>query len=75
MSTFSIIAKLGGRDALAEALVGCGTPTTRDQVRMWETRGRIPGDAQVAIMRLAERAGIQFSASDFEPQAEPERVA
>lgn len=75
MSAFSIIAKLGGRELLSETLTTAGTSTTRDQVRMWEARGRIPGDAQVAIMRLAEQRGIEFSAVDFEPQDEPERTA
>lgn len=66
MSTFPIIAKLGGRDAVSLALTAAGTPTTRDQVRMWEARGRIPGDSQVALMRLAEKNKIKFSAADFD---------
>jgi hypothetical protein len=65
MSTFPILDKLGGRVAVIAEL-----GVTRDQVRMWETRARIPGDAQVALMRMAERKGIPFSAADFDA-AEP----
>lgn len=60
MSTFPILTKLGGRDAVVAAL-----GLTRDQVRMWEARSRIPGDAQVALMRMAEQNGVEFSAADF----------
>lgn len=66
MSTFPIVAKLGGRDAVVTALPELDFPVTRDQVRMWEARRRIPGDAQIALMRLAERRRLGFSSSDFE---------
>ena len=72
MSTFPILEKLGGREAVVDALAAAGMPTTKDQVRMWETRKRIPGDAQVGLMRLAEGAGLSVSSADFEAAAEAE---
>lgn len=74
MSTFPIISKFGGRGEIAEALTKAGFPTTRDQVRMWEARGRIPGDSVVEIMRLAERRRIEYCAADFGPRAAQNRL-
>lgn len=66
MSAFPIIAKLGGREAVMQKLPSVGLTATRDQIRMWEARSRIPGEAQVALMRLAEHVGIEYVAADFE---------
>jgi hypothetical protein len=65
MTTFPIIDKLGGRDAALDKLKAIGFEATRDQMRMWETRRRLPGDAQLALMRLADREKIEYGADDF----------
>jgi hypothetical protein len=65
MRTFQIIHKLGGVGPVFERLQALGLIKTRDALRMWRSRGAIPGDAQVALMRLAEEAGVAYTADDF----------
>jgi hypothetical protein len=72
MSEFPIIHKLGGRDAAVTALREQGLRRGLDALRMWVARGGIPGDAQRALMRAAERRGIAYTAADFEvPEEAP----
>jgi predicted DNA-binding protein len=62
---FPIIEKLGGREAVAKLLAG---KVKADAVRMWHARGRIPSDAQLALMDAADRRSIRYTATDFRPQ-------
>jgi predicted DNA-binding protein len=63
---FPIIEKLGGREAVAKLLAGKVKPNA---VRMWHARGRIPSEAQVALMEAADRESIRYTATDFRPRA------
>jgi RHH-type transcriptional regulator, rel operon repressor / antitoxin RelB len=63
---FPIIEKLGGREAVARLLAG---KVKSNAVRMWHARGRIPSDAQLALMEAADRENIRYSATDFRPKA------
>lgn len=56
MKTFPIIEKLGGRAAVAEQLSSDDRLVSRDAIRMWSARGRIPGHA-VKRMLAFSRAG------------------
>jgi len=66
MSTFPILTKLGGRTAAFEKIQLLGFEKGAAAVRMWEQRRRIPGDAVTLLMRVADAAGIEYCASDFE---------
>ena len=75
--TFPIVSKLGGPEAALRKLGSRGhVLRTKDAIRMWLVRGRIPGDAAVALMRIAETENIPYSADDFsltEGDAPPRR--
>ncbi|MGD9613765.1 MAG: hypothetical protein AB7H90_01060 [Alphaproteobacteria bacterium] len=68
MWTFPILEKLGGLDAVFARLKARDFPIkTRDALRMWRnpTRGVIPGEAVVELMRICEEEGVKYSADDF----------
>jgi hypothetical protein len=66
MDAFPIIDKLGGREAVLEALQRGGSNIRSiHAIRMWSARGSIPGDAVAILMAEAERLGIKYSSVDF----------
>lgn len=62
-----IIHKLGGRDVVFEKLRKrqCDVETV-DALRMWESRGVIPGKYVPEVMAIAEKDGVSYEASDFQ---------
>lgn len=65
MKEFPIIDKLGGREAVYEHLrQTCGIKT-RDALRMWRARGRIPSKPLHALIDLAADRGIGFVPADL----------
>ncbi len=74
MSDFPIIDKLGGRQAVFEYLRKQAPDEikTVDALRMWSSRGQIPGWAQPLLMAAADDARIRYTAADFQlPEPEP----
>ena len=68
MTEFPIITKLGGDAAVYDLLRALSArPKTIAALRMWRTRGRIPGDISRDLMALADEAGIEYCADDFHP--------
>lgn len=66
MDAFSIIPKLGGREAVLDALKRGGSKINSvHAIRMWSARRGIPGDAQTILMREAEGRGIEYTSADF----------
>lgn len=62
-----ILEKLGGRLAVFEKLRArqCDVETV-DALRMWESRGVIPGKYVPEVMAIAEEDGVSYEASDFQ---------
>ena len=66
MGTFPIISRLGGRESVCEALNAASIPTTRDRMKMWHARERLPADIILGLMRIAEARRIRYRAADFD---------
>lgn len=62
-----IVEKLGGKKVVFSLLKEHSEDkrTTIDSLRRWEDRGRVAGAATADLMKLAERMGIEYTASDF----------
>lgn len=62
-----ILHKLGGRDVVFEKLraLNCDVATV-DALRMWESRGVIPGKYVPSIMEIAQTEGVDFDSVDFQ---------
>lgn len=67
MRTFQIIEKLGGRKAVSELLSTKKKPVSKDVIRMWCTRGTVPGNSVRVMMKVAEKRGIEIVAKDLDP--------
>lgn len=66
--TIPIIEKLGGRSAICEELQKkLDKPITKDVVRMWQSRGSLPGYAAIALVEMAKQNGIEFDPRDYTP--------
>ena len=66
MTDFPIINKLGGRNAAFVKLGEAGDKRdTVGALRMWVSRGVIPGDAVVTLMEIAEAEDVSFASDDF----------
>ncbi len=69
MYTIPAIEKLGGREAVADALKrthkGRSPRVTTKAISMWVSRDSIPGFAVVQMLELAAGRGISLSPSDF----------
>jgi len=66
-SKFPIINKLGGVDAVRDALELRRHVVSEKAIRMWHApgRGTIPGWAQPELMAIAELRRVPYSATDF----------
>ena len=73
-SEFPIVIKLGGRESVTEKLRRRGHELGDDALRMWVTRGRIPGDALPMLMEIAEAERVAYCSQDFVLVDVPESV-
>lgn len=79
MYTIPIIEKLGGREAVAEALTrthrGRSAKVTRHALNMWISRNSIPGFAVVQMLDLARAQAIEVGPNDFKRRGKSRRIA
>lgn len=77
MYTIPIIDKLGGREAVAEALKrthkGRSATVTRHALNMWISRNSIPGFAVVQMLELARIQEIDVGPNDFKRRGKSRR--
>ena len=70
MYTIPIIEKLGGREAVANALIRQTDqgprPVDKRALNMWIMRGSIPGYAIKQLVQLAKRRRVRIEDGDFE---------
>lgn len=65
MDEFPIIKKLGGRESVRLALTERGLAKSKDAIRMWTSRRRIPGNAIVELHEIARLHGVEVEPADF----------
>jgi hypothetical protein len=66
--TFGFIEKMGGTNAIVDALEEAGYPNKSGgiTIRMWRLRKKIPPAAQLKLMEIAGKRGIPLGKEDFE---------